>query len=78
MSEIDYLAHEIEWVHAKERARLINANRPRRQLKTSAAEEFDPLAATCLAELIERRLAPKARHMTTTQPAEAVGRGGDG
>lgn len=61
MSASDYLAHEIEWIHAKERARLINSNRGRRGPRTSAAEEFDPHAATELASLIERRMRPGAR-----------------
>lgn len=37
------LAHLIEWVHAKDRAKL---------QRTTAENEFDELAATCLGELI--------------------------
>lgn len=44
------LAHFIEGVHAKERAKLKRG--PGRGPKIAWAEEFDPLAATCLGDLI--------------------------
>lgn len=62
MSAAAYLAHEIEWAHAIDRCRINgrfasctgrNARERRRQ---AIATEFDPHAATELAELIERRM----------------------
>jgi len=44
------LAHEIEWIHAKDRARLLRS----RGRAADANIEFDPLAATCLGDLIYR------------------------
>lgn len=44
------LAHFIETVHAKDRAKLRNG--PGRGQRVKWPEEFDPLAATCLGELI--------------------------
>ena len=47
------LASEIEWCSAAGRA----ADKPAlRGFRPSAASEYDPLAATCLAELILTRL----------------------
>lgn len=42
-----------------DRARLINSYKRGREAKTTAAHEFDPLAATCLADLIEKRMTAK-------------------
>lgn len=42
------LASEIEWVHAKDRARLMRT----RHVAADAEMEYDPLAATCLGDLI--------------------------
>lgn len=62
--EIYALASEIEWMQARERCRLNGkfrrcTGRRSNELKRQAvAAEYDPLAATCLAELIERRLFP--------------------
>lgn len=57
MSAAVYLAHEIEWIHAKERAALINRLERRQKYRAAtAAEEFDPHAATELAALIEKRM----------------------
>lgn len=62
MSEAVYLAHEIEWAHAADRARLTRdllrrVGGPRYPLTKAEIEaEFDPLAATLLVDLIERRL----------------------
>jgi hypothetical protein len=39
------LAHYIEWQHAKDRAR-------ERRVRTDPENIFDPLAATCLGDLI--------------------------
>ncbi len=57
-----YLAHEIEWIHARDRCRL-NGRFSRcrgsnaKELRRRAVEaEFDPHAATELANLIERRM----------------------
>jgi hypothetical protein len=67
MSRIVYLAHEIEWAHAIDRCRINgrfkncrgrNAKELRRR---HIAAEFDPHAATELAELIERTLFPKEK-----------------
>lgn len=64
MSAAVYLAHEIEWTHAIERCRLKgkfkrcggpNAKQRRREIITA---EFDPHAATELADLIEHRMLP--------------------
>lgn len=44
------LAHEIEWIHAKDRARLQRG--PGRGFRPTAEHEFDELAATCLGDLI--------------------------
>lgn len=66
MSAAVYLAHEIEWAHARERAKL---RFPTRKLtKEIIAAEFDPHAATELADLIEHRMRAKA-----AAPAEARG-----
>ena len=62
LAEIHVLAHEIEWTHARERARLkgrFKGIRGPDAVKKRNAEvhaEFDPLAATCLADLIAHRL----------------------
>lgn len=63
VSAADYLAHEIEWVHARDRAEL---KRPRRHgslgrltkeaRRMAISAEFDPHAATELAALIEHRM----------------------
>jgi hypothetical protein len=45
------LAHTIEHIHARERARLINS-RPGKSERVTAAQEFDEMAATCLGDLI--------------------------
>jgi len=64
MDAVIYLAHEIEWLHAIDRARANWPSRagPRkgRRWKDAIASEFDPHAATELAGLIERRLFPEA------------------
>lgn len=39
------LAQHIEWLHAKERARLART-------RSNGDREYDPLAATCLGDLI--------------------------
>lgn len=59
-SEAYILASEIERVHAADRARLRASDRrgPRLSFKQRAAAEYDPHAATELAELIIFRLAP--------------------
>lgn len=57
------LASEIEWVNAQARA----AERPLRRgenRQRRAENEYDPLAATCLAELILSRL----NHPSARQP----------
>lgn len=46
------LAQEIEWIHAKDRARLRRRGRQYTTLKQDAEQEYDPLAATCLGDLI--------------------------
>lgn len=58
MSRFDDLANEIEWIHAKERARLKHPTMRRSGPKwlMLCREEFDPHAATELAMLMERRL----------------------
>ncbi len=64
MSASVYLAHEIEWTHAIDRARLKGRLRGRltkEARKQAIATEFDPHAATELAELIERRMRPATR-----------------
>lgn len=65
MSAAVYLAHEIEWNAAKDRARLLTARRPgtwtrltKAARRAATAAEFDPHAATELAFLIERRMTP--------------------
>lgn len=52
--EIAYaLASEIEWIHAKDRVRLLRSRGRGSGALTAAAEmEYDPLAATCLGDLI--------------------------
>jgi hypothetical protein len=42
------LASEIEWIHAKDRVRLLRS----RNRIADAEMEYDPLAATCLGDLI--------------------------
>lgn len=57
MSLVVYLAHEIEWTHAIDRARLKGRFRGRltKERRTQIiAAEFDPHAATELADLIEQ------------------------
>jgi hypothetical protein len=58
MSEAVYLAHEIEWTHALDRARLLKSlgRGKGKNIRQMAHTEFDPHAATELAELLERRL----------------------
>jgi hypothetical protein len=51
------LASEIEWGHAQDRARLQRGpGYPWRSRKEATAAEYDPHAATELAELILRRM----------------------
>jgi hypothetical protein len=54
------LAHEIEWAHAKDRARLRHPRLPKHGPRWLEAVrmEFDPHAATELASLILARLGP--------------------
>jgi hypothetical protein len=69
-----YLAHEIEWSAARDRARLQVArqhggswshlSKDARHRRTMA--EFDAHAATELAHLIERRMAPVAKERSDT------------
>ena len=59
MSAAIYLAHEIEWTHAMDRARLKGRLRGRltkEARKQAIAAEFDAHTATELAELIESRM----------------------
>lgn len=57
-TEIVLLAHEIEWIHAQDRCRLrgFKGRGGAERRRQAVAAEFDPLAATCLADLIEARL----------------------
>ena len=64
MSAAVYLAHDIEWTHAIDRARLkgrLHGRLTKEQRKQVIAAEFDPHAATELADLIERHMRPAAR-----------------
>lgn len=70
-----YLAHEIEWVHALERARSERRARGGPSLLARANAAFDPLAATCLAELIENRVraaltSQREKDRATAPPSE--------
>lgn len=66
MAEIHLLAHEIEWANAIERCRLngrfsrCTGRNAKALRKQAIASEFDPLAATCLADLIAVRLFGRA------------------
>jgi hypothetical protein len=53
------LAHEIEWAHAKDRVRLKHPHLPKHGPKwiEAVSMEFDPHAATELANLILKRMA---------------------
>ena len=50
------LASEIEWVNAQDRAARTARVRNGPSRRQIAEDEYDPLAATCLAELILTRL----------------------
>jgi hypothetical protein len=65
MSAAVYLAHQIEWNHAKARAALLTDRRrgqwarlPKAERERRAMVEFDAHAATELADLIERTMRP--------------------
>jgi hypothetical protein len=56
MSAAHYLAHEIEWMHAKDRVRIKQPRLRKVDFKAAVCAEFDAHAATELASLIEIRM----------------------
>lgn len=50
-----YLASEIEWAHAKDRARILLPRASAKRRLEMASIEYDPHAATELAMLIQSR-----------------------
>ena len=66
------IAHIVERASAAERVRIRGRTRGQ-SMKDAVAREYDPLAATCLAELIESRMTPA---LPDTQPETPSRHGG--
>ena len=74
------IAHVVERANAAERVR-IRGRRRGQSMNDAVAREYDPLAATCLAMLIESRMIAKptpTSSVGTAKPCTQTTQGGEG